>query len=382
MLHYLDNAATTRVAPPVIQAITAALQDHYANASALYGPGADSEALLEEARETLAGALGCTPREVVFTASGSEGNNIALWGAAFARQNWAKEVVITGYEHASLARPAEMLAKLGYTVRVVPPGPDGLIAPQAVADAVNGATALAAMMQVNNETGAVLDVARTAALIKQKNPRTAVHVDGVQAFLKLPLVLKDTHIDSYAIAGHKIHAPKGVGALYLRRGYTIQPPYLGGKQENGLRPGTENLPYILGLAAAVRLLRPTVGQRFDHVSALNAWLRDEIAARPGLVLNSPPAACCSPYILNLSAPGLRSETVLHFLELSHQVYLSSASACGKGAASRTLRAMGLPAARIDGALRVSLCGDTVKEDLQALLAGLDEALIKLARARR
>lgn len=379
-MHYLDNAATTQVDEAVIETITRTLREHFANASALYTPAANSEQVLETSRRTVAGALGCDPGELLFTASGSEGNNIALWGAAFARRKWANEIVITGYEHASLYHPVQQLGVLGYTVRFVQPTAQGLVTPQMLADAVTPTTALVAAIQVNNEIGTVLDVAEAARLIKAKNPRTAVHADGVQAFMKFPVKLHDTLLDSYTVVGHKIHAPKGVGALYLRRGYHIEPPYLGGKQELGLRPGTENIPYIAGLAKAVELLAPTLQQRFEKVSELNGYLRAQLAARPAVVMNSPENA--SPYILNFSLPGLRSETVLHYLELSHDVYVSSGSACSKGAASHTLAAMGLPAARIDGALRVSFCGATTREDVDALLAGLDEACTKLARARR
>ncbi len=380
MLHYLDNAATTQVDAAVLTVITDTLRDHYANASALYTPAADCEALLEDCRAPVAAALGATAAEVVFTASGSEGNNLALWGAAFARRAWGRQVVVSGYEHASLTNPCRQLGALGYTVTTVAPDKQGLVTPEALAAAVGPATALVAAMQVNNETGALLDVAETVRLVKQKNPRTAVHIDGVQGFMKLPLDVRRAGVDSYALAGHKIHAPKGVGALYLRRGYHIEPPYLGGKQEGGLRPGTENLAYIAGLAKAVELARPTLAARLEKVRGLNEYLRAQVAVRDFLVPNSPAAAQCSPYIFNFSIPGLRSETVLHFLELSRQVYVSSASACGKGAASHTLQAMGLPAARIDSALRVSLCGATTRDDLDALLAGLDEATQKLARS--
>ncbi len=381
-MHYLDNAATTRVADEVIEVITETLRGHFANASALYTPAADSEQLLEDSRASIAAALGCAPTELLFTASGSEGNNIALWGAAFARRNWAKDIVVTGYEHASLTHPCDQLGALGYTVKVVKPTAEGIVTPQMLADAVGPHTALVAAMQVNNETGAMLDVAEMVKLVKAKNARTAVHVDGVQAFMKLPVDVRRFGVDSYAVVGHKIHAPKGIGALYLRKGYHIEPPYLGGKQEQGLRPGTENLAYAAGFAKAVQLLRPTMAARFEKAKAQNAWLREQIAAREGFVLNSPPAETCSPYILNFSIPGLRSETVLHYLELKKQVYVSSASACGKGAASHTLQAMGLAAARIDGALRVSLCGETTQEDLEVLMEGLDEAAAKLARARK
>ena len=223
-MHYLDNAATTRVADEVIAVIADTLRGHFANASALYS------------RATLAAALGCSPTELLFTASGSEGNNIALWGAAFARRNWAKDIVVTGYEHASLTHPCDQLGALGYTVKVVKPTAEGIITPQMLADAVGPHTALVAAMQVNNETGALLDVAQLVKLVKAKNSRTAVHVDGVQAFMKLPVDVHRFGVDSYTVVGHKLHAPKGIGALYLRTGYHIEPPYLGGKQEQGLRP--------------------------------------------------------------------------------------------------------------------------------------------------
>lgn len=381
-MHYLDNAATTQVDAAVVDVITRTLQAHFANASALYGPAAESEALLEDCRAVLATALGAAPGEVVFTASGSEGNNIALWGAAFARRAWGRSIVTTGYEHASLRSPCAQLGALGYTVRTVPPDRDGRVMPAALADAVTADTALVAAMQVNNETGAVLDVAETVRLVKQKNPRTAVHIDAVQGFMKLPLDVRRAGVDSCAVAAHKLHGPKGVGALYLRRGYHIEPPYTGGKQEGGLRPGTENLAYIAGFAKAVETARPTLAARLQKVQALGTRLRREVAAREYLVLNSPAAEYCSPYILNFSIPGLRSETVLHFLELSWDVLVSSASACGKGAASHTLQAMGLPASRIDSALRVSFCGASEDADLDALLMGLDAANQKLARARR
>ena len=380
--HYLDNAATTRVSDAVIDTITDVLRQHYANSSALYTPAARSEEVLENARAVIAAALGCQPQELLFTASGSEGNNIALWGAAFARRGWAKDIVLSGYEHASLLHPGEQLKALGYTVKYVEPDENGLITPERIAEAVGPHTALAAAMQVNNETGALLDVARMAELVKQKNPRTAVHADGVQAFMKFPIDLHRTKLDSYTVVGHKIHAPKGVGALYLRRGYHIEPPYLGGKQEQGLRPGTENVAYIAGFAKAVELLRPTVAARYAHVRELNDYLRQQLAARDGIVLNSPAPEQASPYVLNLSVPGLRSETILHFLELKNNVYVSSGSACGKGAASHTLAAMGLDAARIDSALRVSFCGDSTREDVDAFLTGLDEAMTKLSRAKR
>lgn len=380
-LHYLDNAATTLVAPEVADAIRAAMAEHWANPSALYAPGAASEAALSAARAVLAKTLGCTPAEVVFTGCGSEGNNLALLGLAAARKGWGKKIVASGYEHPSVARPLERLAREGWQVELVPPEKDGRLPLEELLNRVDKTTALVACMQVNNETGAQNDVAALAAGVKAENSRTAVHVDGVQGWLRLPALQKETLccIDTYTVSGHKIHAPKGVGALYLRRGCHILPPYLGGGQERDIRPGTENTPYAVGIAAAASRLFGSIPARQKAAAALNAQLRKGLAALPGAVINSPDDAI--PQLLNFSLEGgPRSETMLHYLE-TKKVYVSSGSACSKGAASHTLTAMGLPAERIDTALRVSFCADNTPEDVNALLEGLEAGLKTLQTGR-
>lgn len=383
-LHYLDNAATTLVAPQVAQAIHTAMLEHWANPSSLYAPGQDSRQLLGRARAAVAKSLGAEPGQVFFTGCGSESNNIAILGAVAAKRNRGDRIVVSGFEHPSVALPMQRLARQGFQVVFVPPGPDGQLDLGQFAAQVDKNTILAACMQVNNETGAQVDVARLAQLVKERNSQTAFHVDGVQAWMRVPVQLQN--IDSYTVSGHKIHAPKGIGALYLRRGYHIEPPYLGGGQEQGhgggqeqgVRPGTENLPYAVGLATAASLMHKNRAQRKANVQALNARLRQGLAALPGVVLNSPPGAV--PEVLNLSTMCVKSETMLHFLE-QKGVYVSSGSACSRGAASHTLAAMGLPARRIDTALRVSLCGDNTPADVDALLAGLQEGLATLAKLR-
>lgn len=380
-LHYLDNAATTLVAPEVADTIRAAMTEHWANPSALYAPAAASEQALTAARAALAKTLGCTAGEVVFTGCGSEGNNLALLGLAAARRSWGRKIVASGYEHPSVARPLERLAGEGWQVEFVNPGPDGRLPLAELLNRVDKATALVACMQVNNETGAQNDAAALAAGVKAANSRTAVHIDGVQGWLRLPALPKEALacIDSYTVSGHKIHAPKGVGALYLRRGCNLLPPYLGGGQEHGIRPGTENTPYAAGIAAAARRLAGSIPARAAAAAELNARLRAGLASLPGAVLNSPEDAI--PQLLNFSLEGgPRSETMLHFLE-TRGVYVSSGSACSKGAASHTLLAMGLPASRIDTALRVSFCADNTAADVDALLEGL-EAGLKSLRANR
>lgn len=381
-LHYLDNAATTLVAPQVADAIYKTMTVHWGNPSSLYGPGQESRRLLDRARAAVAATLGAEAGEVFFTGCGSESNNIAILGAVEPRSAWGKKIVVSGFEHPSVALPMQHLAAKGYEVLFIAPGPDGNLDEKAFLAAVDKNTILAAFMQVNNETGAQVNASALAQKIKEKNPRTAVHVDGVQAWMRVPVCLGG--IDSYTVSGHKIHAPKGVGALYLRRGHNIQPPYLGGGQEKGrgggqelgVRPGTENLPYAVGLATAASLMHQNRAARTARVAALNARLRAGLAALPEIAVNSPENAVNE--VLNLSTNCIKSETMLHFLE-TKGVYVSSGSACSRGAASHTLGAMGLPARRIDTALRVSFCGQNTEADVDALLAGLKEGLAGLAR---
>ncbi len=374
-IHYLDNAATTMVNPDVIETITKAMAEHWANPSSLYTPGAHSELALNKARADVARTLGATAGEVYFTGCGSEGNNLAILGAARTRK-WGKRIVCTGFEHPSVALPMQRLAQEGYDVQFVAPEADGHLNVDRMLELVDKNTILVAAMQVNNETGTAVDVARLAAGVKARNDRTAVHVDGVQAWMRVPVRL--ANIDSYSVSGHKIHAPKGIGALYLRKGYHIEPPYLGGGQEKGMRPGTENLPYAIGMAKAATLLSRTLPQRHKTLVELNTRLREGLKKFPEITLNSPEDAV--PEVLNFSLNVIRSETMLHHLE-TMGVYVSSGSACSKGAASHTLTAMGLEPRRIDTAIRASFCADNTPEDVDALLEGLKTGLATLSRIR-
>ena len=374
-IHYLDNAATTMVNPDVIETITKAMAEHWANPSSLYTPGAHSELALNKARADVARTLGATAGEVYFTGCGSEGNNLAILGAARTRK-WGKRIVCTGFEHPSVALPMQRLAQEGYDVQFVAPEADGHLNVDKMLELVDKNTILVAAMQVNNETGTAVDVARLAAGVKARNDRTAVHVDGVQAWMRVPVRL--ANIDSYSVSGHKIHAPKGIGALYLRKGYHIEPPYLGGGQEKGMRPGTENLPYAIGMAKAATLLSRTLPQRHKTLVELNTRLREGLKQFPEVTLNSPEDAV--PEVLNFSLNVIRSETMLHHLE-TMGVYVSSGSACSKGAASHTLTAMGLEPRRIDTAIRASFCADNTPEDVDALLEGLKTGLATLSRIR-
>lgn len=372
---YLDNAATTRVCPACCEAVGSALEGCFGNPSSLYDLGLEASRLLERSRGTLARALGCAAGEMFFTGCGTESNNIAVLGLARARKAWARRVVATGYEHPSVSETVRSLEDEGFEVVFVNPKRDGTVDEGELLEAVDERTALVAAMSVNNETGAVLDVSRLGGLIKQKNRRCAVHCDNVQGFLKHHLSLNN--IDSVSLSAHKIHGPKGIGGLYLRRNLNIRVPYHGGGQEKGYRSGTENVPYAAGFAAAVDAWG-SVDEGIAAAEAANGRLRERVFAINGAVINSPDSA--SPYILNISLPGYKSETVMHFLEM-RGIYVSSGSACSRGDRSRTLSAMGVPQRLADSALRISFTSPARTEDADALADALEAAVKELVHTR-
>ena len=275
---------------------------------------------------------------------------------------------MSGFEHPSVQRPLEDLAKRGYNVTVVKPRADGTLDINEMLEHVGKNTILVACMMVNNEVGTRNDVERLAAEVKRRNSRTIVHVDAVQAWMRVPIKLDN--IDTLAVSGHKIHAPKGIGALYLsdRLVQAFQPPYLGGEQERGLRPGTENLPYAMGLAAAAARLAKTMKSRDTAMRALNQRLRDGLAAFPEVVLNSPADAV--PEVLNFSENCIKSETMLAFL------------AEAQIQPSHTLAAMGRDPLAIDTAIRVSFCADNTPEDVDAFLNRFEDGMKQLQRIKK
>lgn len=373
-LHYFDNAATTMVSPAVAQAVSAALRELWANPSSLYAPALTAQKALETARAQAAATLHCRPDELYFTACGTESNNLALRGLTAPRKAWADNIVTTGFEHPSVQNTLRALAKDGWRVTEISPEPDGRLNVEKLANAVDKKTALVACMAVNNETGARQDIARLAALVKAKNSRCAVHVDAVQAWLRVPLdVRRLKGVDTLSVSGHKVHAPKGVGALFLcdNQRQNFIPPYTGGHQERGKRPGTENVPYIVGLGAAAAEGTKTVAARAAAAAELQQRLRQGLEAIGGITINSP--ADGVPEILNFSTGRINSQTMIEFLS-ARQIYVSGGSACDKGEPSHTLLAMGCDDRTVKTALRVSLCADNTPEDIDALLDGLRAGL--------
>ena len=363
---YLDHAATTKPAEPVIAAITDCLREHWGNPSSLHRMGLDAETIMNGARSAIAGAIGAEAGEILFTSGATEASNLALRGIAGSYGRHKKHIITSAVEHSSVRSTMDALESKGYTVTRILPREDGFHREDFL-NAVTDDTFLISMMRVENETGTLLPVESVFRGIKKKHPQIITHCDAVQAFMKLPVHAGELHADLISMSAHKIHGPKGAGALYVRKKTRLTPIVTGGKQENALRPGTEATPLIAGFGAAVRYMQPSIDERFAAVQSLHDTLLSMLAGAEDITLNSKPDG--SPYIVNFSVKGIRSETMLHFLE-EREIYVSSGSACSKGAKSGVLAAYGIPDDRADSAIRVSFSGETEPEMLEALLSAV------------
>lgn len=375
--HYLDNSATTPVLREAAEAASRLMLDCFGNPSSLHTRGFLAKKELDAARAVIAARLGAQPEEIVFTSGGTEANNLALFGAASARKRLGQKVVTTAVEHDSVLRVMAGLEGQGFAVEYLRPGPDGRVSEEALAQAIDGETILVSVMLANNETGALQPVEAAARAIRRKKAPALLHTDCVQAFCKLDFTPRRLGADLCTVSGHKVHGPKGVGALYIRKGVRILPQLLGGGQERGLRSGTESLPLIGAFAKAVEHA-PKPGEAWEHAAALNRRLRQALGGVPQAAVNSPEEAL--PYILNFSVLGVRAETLLHFLA-QRGVYVSSGSACGKAKPSHVLAAMGLPEERVGSALRASFSRFSTDEDVDALAEGVKAGLEALAKER-
>ncbi len=371
--HYLDNSATTAVSAAAADKAYQIMTTVYGNPSSLHSKGMEAEHELTAARKAVASQLKVSADEVFFTSGGTEANNTALFGAAYATARTRRKIIISSVEHSSVLEAAKRLEDEGFTVERITPQSDGTIHPEDVAAAVDGSTALVSVMLVNNETGAVMPVGDIFAAVKAANPQTLCHTDAVQAFGKLPVRARALDADIISVSGHKVHAPKGVGALYVKEGVRLVPRQYGGEQEKRFRPGTENLPAIAAFGVACGEF-DIEGNR-ERVQRLNAYAREQLLQIDGVALNSPANAL--PYVLNFSAGRVRSETMLHFLE-ERDVFVSSGSACAKGKPSHVLSALGLSRDRADSALRVSFSKYNTAADIDALCEGIAAGLRVLA----
>lgn len=373
MEHYLDNSATTMVSQRAAEKAVEIMTVKYGNPSSLHLKGIQAERELEKARRIVASKLGAESEEIFFTSGGTEANNMAVFGAAEAKKRTCGKIVISSVEHSSIIEAALKLENSGFEIVRVNPGNDGTISPQDIAEAVDESTSIVSVMLVNNETGAVMPVAEIFEAARAKNADVICHTDAVQAFGKLDIKVKKLGIDMLTVSGHKVHAPKGCGALYIKKGVRIIPRQYGGEQEKKKRPGTEALPLIAALGAACEEF--DISGNYEKISELNFYARQRLLMIDGVVINSPEGAL--PYVLNISAGRVRSETMLHFLE-ELDVFVSSGSACARGKPSHVLSAMGIDKKRADSALRISFSKFNNKDDIDALCCGIEQGLRVLA----
>ncbi len=373
---YLDNAATTRVCPEAADMAYRVMTEQYGNPSSTHARGREAKKLLDAARRELALCLGCQPKELAFTSCGSEADNWALLSGAWAASARGGHVISSMAEHDAVRKSLDELERRGYEVTRLPPDPSGAVPVQAVLDALRPDTVLVSLMLVNNETGAVNDIHGLARALKKAAPKVLLHCDAVQGFLKVPFTVKSLGADMVTISGHKIHAPKGIGALYIRSGLHLRPLILGGSQEDGRRAGTEAMPAICAFGEAARLGRALMAESTERMAGLRQRAVSRLLAEnPGLVVIGGGA----PHILCVSLPGYRSEVLMSVLE-SRGISVSKSSACKRGGRSHVLEAMGLPAPVIDGALRLGLSRYTTAEELDAFCLCLREARETLAHA--
>ena len=375
-MHYLDNAATTRVLPEAAEAAVHAMCEEFGNPSSRHKMGIEAERLLESSRKTVAAAMGVLPEETYFTSCGTESTNISLRGAAHLNRHKKGHIIVSEIEHAATLQTVRQLETEGFRVTYLPPDATGHLTAASLAAALTEDTILLSCQLVNNEIGTVQPVGELGALLKQRCPGALFHIDAVQGLFRMPLTPKKWNCDFMSVSGHKIGAPKGIGALYVKKGLRLPPLMYGGGQEKGLRPGTEPLPNIAAFAKACEMRAAHMEEDMSHVAMLAAYLKEQAAEKlPRAAFNG---VADVPHVQNLSVPGCKSEVMLRVLE-SDGVYVSSGSACSKGKQSGVLKALGLPKERTDSALRISFAPFNTKEDVDALLAAIQKGMKMLGR---
>ena len=375
---YLDNSATTRPYRGVTEFVAKVMMEKYGNPSSLHRRGLEAEKLVKGAREAIAETLHVSPKEIYFTSGGTEADNLAIMGLANA--NRGGHIISTPLEHPASMNTLRYMESLGYTVDLLPVDSRGMADLDALRERISPETVLVTAMFVNNEIGTVEPVAEMSKIIREKNPNTLFHVDAVQAYCKMPFTAASIGADAITLSSHKIHGPKGMGALYVKGKTKISPIIFGGGQQDNLRPGTENVPGIAGFGLAARHCHSKMRESVPRMFALRERLENGIVRHiPDVKVNTPHGVA-APHILNVSFGGVRSEVILHSLELDG-IYVSSGSACSshKKGPSYVLTAIGLEPFWIDGSIRFSLSEFTTEQEIDAVIQSLCKIIPKLRR---
>lgn len=370
---YFDNSATTKVSKRAADKAYEMMTECYGNPSSLHSMGIQAESELTAARSIIAKSLCADEREIFFTSGGTEANNLALFGAAESRKRTGNKIVTSAIEHSSVIDPCRRLENMGYEVVYIKPGEDGKIAESDLQSAIDEKTILVSLMAVNNETGAIQPYTSVKRIIKRNNSPALFHCDCVQAFGKIPIKADKIGADILSVTAHKIHGPKGVGAIYIKRGTRLIPQHYGGEQEGRIRPGTQASSLIAAFGCAVGEIDYSAAERVKEV---RDYIKAFVEKLDRVFINSPEDAL--PYIFNFSVEGIRSETMIHFLA-SKGIYASSGSACAKGKQSHVLSAMGLSRQRTDSAVRLSFSKHSTLEEAEYFCKALKDATEKIVR---
>ena len=382
---YLDNSATTLISEAALEKYIEVSRECYGNPSSLHAMGFEAERVIDSARGEILNSLGAKDSTVIFTASGSEANNLAIIGRALSKERYRSgaKIITTEGEHASVDAPIDFLVSLGFKVARIPTK-NGEIDLDALRREMTRDVILVTMMMVNNETGALYDISAVSKIMRANSPDAFLHVDATQSYLKLPFTKAKLGADMITVSSHKIEGPKGVGALVVGKEVVkargLAPIILGGGQEGGMRSGTENVPAIAAFGEAVKIGARALKERYERTSALRKYLIEGLAKIPEISITLPKNA--APHILNITLPKIKSETMLHYLS-SLGIYVSSGSACSSNGAhtSSALTAFGRSAAEADTSIRISLSHQNTEAEIDALIEGLLCGLAKLSRIR-
>lgn len=373
---YLDNSATTKPCAEAVEAMTLAMTENWANPSALYNFGIDTAHQLRDARHKVAAAMGAEPDRVFFTSGGTEADNWAIYGTVKRYGKKNKHIITTSIEHHAILNCMKDLDAQGYEVTYLQPDETGTVTLAALREALRPDTILVSVMMVNNEVGSVMPIAQMAKLTKRICPNAVFHTDAVQGFLKIPFAAKTLGADLISVSSHKVHGPKGCGALYVSPRLKSFPPLiLGGGQEQGYRSGTEGTPAIFSFAAACAAGSATFKADIAHEKELLNGLVEKVSQLDGIHINGAHEA---PHILSLSIPGVPTQNTLNILQ-DHGICVSAGSACAKGHRSHVLDAMHVAPERIDGSFRISLCRNNTAEELDTLVTVIKKEILPRAR---